>query len=282
MTCVLHSLNRPEGCGVQENDGKTYGQRRIVSTPPLTRNMRNRSIIVVGAKTKDVLSVLLLLRHFDYDTAMVSSATNVVEQIAEAHPALVINCLNLPGIKGTKLFDLLREDRRTASIPMIFVVSPGDVAGERRCYDIGGAGCISRPVLADDLYRIVQEVIEPRTRASIRLDAKIDLMLNKAPLVCPDGTCRIDLSENGMYVPTDQPLAPGVKVDVEMRIKEQIISVQGVVLHRSTTGRGRRNVSGMGIMFFKISPKDQLVIRNFLQEELSQDVKNELAQEQGG
>ncbi len=253
-----------------------------MSMPPITRKNRNRSIIVAGARTRDVLSVVLLLRHFDYDTILVSNAADIVDQIAEAHPALVINCLNLPGIKDTKLFDLLREDRRTASVPMIFVVSPGDVAGERRCYDIGGAGCISRPVLADDLYRVVQEVIEPRTRASIRLDAKIDVLLNKAPLVCPDGPCKIDLSENGMYVPTDQPLAPGVKVDVEMRIKEQIVSVQGVVLHRSTTGRGRRNVSGMGIMFVKISPKDQLVIRNFLKEELSQDIKNDLAREKAG
>ncbi len=245
--------------------------------PP--RAAKKRSIIVAGAKTKDVLSMVLMLRHFDYDAAIVNSAVNIVDQIAAARPALVINCLNLPGIKGTRLFDLLKEDRRTESIPMAFVVSPGDVAGERRCYDIGAAGCISRPVIADALYRVVQEIIEPKTRASIRLDAEIDVSLNGMPLSGPDSFCTIDLCENGMYVPTDKPLAPGVKIDVEMRIKDRTISVTGVVLHRSTSGRGRRNVSGMGIMFVKIEPQDQTAIRNFIREELSEDVRAELTRE---
>jgi CheY-like chemotaxis protein len=240
---------------------------------------RNRAIIVAGARSRDVLSIALMLKHFDYDTTVVNSAVNIVTQIAAVQPALIINYLNVPGIKGPKLFDLLKEDRRTASIPMIFVVSPGDIAGEKLCYGIGGAGCVTRPVQVDDLYRIVQEIIEPRTRTSIRLDARLDVSINGVPLVCPDGPCRIDLSEHGMYVPSDKPLAPGKKVDVQIRIKDRDISAEGVVLHRSTVGRGRRNTSGMGIMFVKIDHRDQLAIRDFVRKEFSEGVNKDLARE---
>ncbi len=251
-----------------------------MDTPSQGVNKRkNRAIIVAGARTRDVLSIALMLKHFDYDSTVVNSAVNIVEQIAAVRPALVVNYLNIPGIKGAKLFDLLKEDRRTASIPMIFVISPGDTAGEKLCYGIGGAGCVTRPVQVDELYRIVQEIIEPRTRTSIRLDARLDVSINGVPLVCPDGPCRIDLSEHGMYVPSDKPPAPGKKIDVQIRIKDRNISAEGVVLHRNTAGRGRRNVSGMGIMFVKIDQRDQLFIRDFVRKEFSDGLKKELARE---
>ncbi len=243
------------------------------------KKRRNRAIIVAGARTKDVLSIALMLKHFEYDSTVVNSPVNIVEKIASVRPALIVNYLNLPGIKGAKLFDMLKDDRRTASIPMIFVVSPGDAAGEKLCYGIGGAGCVSRPVQVDELYRLVQEIIEPRTRTSLRLDARLDVSINGVPLVCPEGPCRIDLSEHGMYVPTDKPLAPGKKMDVEIRIKNRNISAEGVVLHRNTVGQGRRNASGMGIMFVKIDPQDQLVIRDFIRKEFSEGLKKELARE---
>ncbi len=251
-----------------------------MDTPSKALNKRkNRAIIVAGAKTRDVLSIALMLKHFDYDATVVNSAVNIVDQIAAVRPALIVNYLNLPGIKGTKLFDVLKDDRRTASIPMVFVVAPGDTAGEKLCYGIGGAGCVTRPVQVDDLYRIVQEIIEPRTRTSIRLDARLDVSINGVPLVSPDGYCRIDLSEHGMYVPTDKPLAPGKKIDVQIRIKDRDISAQGLVLHRSTVGRGRRNTSGMGIMFVKIDSRDQLAIRDFVRKAFSEDLNKELAAE---
>jgi CheY-like chemotaxis protein len=236
----------------------------------------HRSILVVGNKTQSMLSICLLLKRFEYDVTEAYTASEALGLISAEIPALVITDLTLPGMSGMDFFQMLKQARRTASLPVVFTVPLSDAASERRCYDNGAAGCIMKPIQSEELYRIVQSLIEPIPRESIRIDARSAVSLNNEPLGCPEDTCDIDLSEHGMYVPTYKPYPTNRRITVRFHIKDRTISAEGSVVY-SYTSVGRHREPGIGLKFVSIAPQDQEFIRSFIRDEVTRNVKETLA-----
>lgn len=240
---------------------------------------RNRSILVVGNKTGEMRSVSLLLKKFDYQVRVAFSAGEAIAKVSEAIPALIITEVVLPGVGGVDLLHLLRQSRRTAFIPVVFMIHPTDAASERRCVEIGAAGCITKPVQADELYRMVQSVIEPIRRQDIRIDTRLFVSVNEVPLDCEAGGCDIELSEGGMYVPMDNPYERDKRITVRFNIGDRTICVEGSVVYSNASGVVPRKESGMGLKFINIEAADREVIRKFIREEVMKDIRSSSAPE---
>jgi chemotaxis family two-component system response regulator PixH len=243
------------------------------------KKIRNRSIVVAGNKTLEILSLSLLLQRFEYDVFSAHTAAEALERISANRPALIITDLVLPGMSGMDLFRLLKQDLRTAFIPVIFVIPPSDVASDRLCMESGAKACISKPIQAEELFRTVQEIIEPKPRADIRIDTRLPVSLNNVRVDCPEGVCAVDLSENGIYVPTREPFPQNRRVTVQIDIKDRTISATAAVLHSHSPAEGQRKEPGMGLKFVKISQQDQDFIRKFIHDEVSRDIKSALSRE---
>ena len=250
-----------------------------MTMPSLSKRPRNRFIVVVGNKTQEMLALSLLLQRFEYQVATTHTAGQALEQVSASLPAIIITDLNLPGMSGIDLFHLLKQSKRTSSIPVVFLVPLSDAASERRCLDIGAAGYISKPVQAEDLYRTVQATIEPAPRADIRIGARVPILVNNMPIQSPDANSEIDLSERGMYLPMNSPLPRSRRLNVQMQIRNRTISVEGAVLHSHTQGERSYKGPGMGLKFTKISPQDRDFIRRYIREEVNRDIKAALAKE---
>ena len=122
----------------------------------------NRTIVIAGGKTRDMLSLSVLLERFAYKVHSAYTAPQALELISSARPALVIADPVLAGANRTDLLhQLLQQDRAVASIPVIYMVFPSDAAMEQKCLAYGAAGCISKPVQAEELFHAVQVAIEP-------------------------------------------------------------------------------------------------------------------------
>jgi CheY-like chemotaxis protein len=240
---------------------------------------KNRSILVVGNTTKDMRSVTLLLQRFEYDVVAVCTVSEAIESISAAVPALIITEATLPGMSGINLFQLLRQTKRTASIPVVFMIPLTDAASERRCLDTGAAGCITKPVQAEALYRIVQAVIEPVQRCDIRIDTRLFVSVNNVPLDCAGGVCDIELSERGMYVPMDKPYPRDKKITVKFHIKDRVISAEGSVLYSHAAGVVPHKETGMGLKFINIEPGDRECIRKFIRDEVMRDIRTSFSPE---
>jgi CheY-like chemotaxis protein len=238
----------------------------------------HHSILVVGNKTQTMLSICLLLKRFEYNVLEAYTASEALGLISNDVPALVITDLVLPGMSGMDFFQMLKQTRRTASLPVVFTIPLSDAASERRCYDNGAAGCIMKPIQSEELYRIVQELTEPIPRESIRIDARSPVALNNEPLGCPEDSCAIDLSEHGMYVPTYKPYPRNRRITIRFHIKDRTISAEGSVVH-SYTSVGKHREPGIGLKFVRIAPRDQEFIRSFIRDEVTRDVKATLALE---
>jgi CheY-like chemotaxis protein len=236
----------------------------------------HRSILVVGNKTQSMLSICLLLKRFEYNVSEAYTASQALDIISAAVPALVITDLILPGMDGMDFFQMLKQSRRTASIPVVFMVPMSDAAAERRCYDNGAAGCITKPIQSEELYRVVQAITEPIPRENIRIDTRSSVSLNNEPLECPDESCAIDLSEHGMYVPTYKPYPRNRRITVRFHIKDRTISAEGSVVY-SYTSVGQHREPGIGLKFVNIAPQDQEFIRRYIRDEVTRDVNKKLS-----
>ncbi len=238
-----------------------------------------RHILVVGNKSQDILSLATHLQLFGYEASSASTTAGALEWVSKSIPALIITDVVLPGMSGIDLFGLLKHDARTASIPVVFMIFPTDAATEQRCRGMGASGCISKPFQPEELYRTVQEVIEPLPRANIRINAQLSLSLNKVPLECPEGGCEVELSEHGMYVPMADPYPAHRRISLQINIKDRTISAEGSVLYRKTGPTGRYRGSGMGLQFTRIDPLDREYLRTYIRGEVARGISSVLARD---
>jgi CheY-like chemotaxis protein len=208
---------------------------------------------------------------------LASTAAESIKRISAAAPALVITNLVLPGIGGMDLLKLLKQTIRTASIPVVCLIPLNDTESEGRCLSAGAAACISKPVQAEDLYRAVQLTIEPIPRGEIRIGARLPVSVDNVPLDCPGGKCEIDLSVDGMYVPTKKPYPRNRRITVQFNIKDRIIAAQGSVLYRHVSGPGPSKKPGIGLKFIDMADQDQEFIRTFIRNEVTRDISAALS-----
>jgi CheY-like chemotaxis protein len=233
---------------------------------------RNRYILIVDSKTQELFSTSLLLQRFDYQVWSANTAGQALEMVSVAIPALIITDLMLPGISGMDLLHLLRQDPRTASLPVVFLLPAGDFIAERRCREVGAAGWMSRPIQTDDLYRIVQRAIEPNPRKNIRIQTRMAVSVNDQPLNCIEGESSSILSEHGMYVQIPRPYPRNEHLSVQIKIKNRTVSAEATVLYRHSYGEGPFKEPGMGLKFISIAPNDQDFIRRFIRGEVTRGV----------
>jgi CheY-like chemotaxis protein len=236
------------------------------------KKSKNRSILLVSNKTGEMLSISLMLQRFEYETISANTVANALDRISEAIPALAIVDLVLPGMSGMDLFHLLRQDRRTAYLPVIFLIPMSDVASERRCLDSGAAGCLSMPVQAEELYQTVQTAMELRPRANIRIVTKLAVSVDDAPNEAEEQRS-VGLSERGMFVPTTGAFTRNQRVTVHMHIKNRAISAEGTVIYRHVSGGGYAGETGIGLRFTDMDPLDRDFIKAFIRDEIVRDIR---------
>jgi len=241
------------------------------ANPPVVQKQDRRTILVSGNNTNAQATVTLLLQRFKYNVSIVQTAAEAFESAATIHPALIITDLSGSGASDLALFDKLRSDKRTASIPVIVMVSASDAAGERRSLDYGAAACITKPIQAEELYQTVQAIVERRPRVNIRIALKVPVSVDNVPLEFCEKACEIGLSEEGMYLPTSKPQARNKRIKVALHIKDRVISVEGAVLYMNAPDARPGVEPGMGVKFVSIAPEDQAFIRQFIHDEITQD-----------
>ena len=238
------------------------------------QNGTKRYILVVDSKAQELLSTSLLLQRFDYQVWSANTTAQALEMVAVAVPALVIADLSLPGMSGTDLLHLLKQDPRTSSVPVVLLIPDGTEATVKRCLEEGAAGYISKPVQAEELFRTVQASIEPSPRKNIRIKTRLAVSVNNVPLKCIEGECASILSEYGMYVPMAKPYQKNEQLTVQIKINNRSVSAKASVLYRHMYGEGPFNEPGMGLKFIGMASEDQDFIRQFIREETTKSGKS--------
>jgi len=197
--------------------------------------------------------------------------------VSVAMPSLIITDLVLPGMSGVDLLRLLRQDPRTASLPVVIFYRAGDDVAERRCRDSGAAGCIPKPINAENVFQTIQNILERTPRSHIRIQTSLSVIINGRSLDVNEGDFASILSEQGMYVRMADPYPRNEQLAIQINLNGRTISVDTVVLYSHAHGNGPFKEPGMGLKFLRILQQDQLCIRQFIREEVMSGITTKKA-----
>jgi CheY-like chemotaxis protein len=73
-------------------------------------------------------------------------------------PLLLLLDINMPRLDGVELLRQLRQDPRTAQLPVIMLTTTDDPREVRRCYDLGCASYITKPVEYDRFVEAIRRL----------------------------------------------------------------------------------------------------------------------------
>src|SRR3954468_19969899 len=73
-------------------------------------------------------------------------------------PLLVLLDINMPRVDGVEVLRQLKADPRTAQLPVIVLPPPDDPREVRRCYELGCASYVTKPVEYDTFVEAVRRL----------------------------------------------------------------------------------------------------------------------------
>lgn len=108
--------------------------------------------LLVDDLSENLLSLEALLRRDDLELLMAKSGDEALELLLHHDFALALIDVQMPGLNGFELAELMRGNERTRRIPIIFVTA-GTHSAERRFqgYEAGAVDFIQKPIEPDIL-----------------------------------------------------------------------------------------------------------------------------------
>ena len=119
--------------------------------------MTGPKILLVEDNQRNMKLFRDVLQAAGYDTVEATTGGRAVELAIEHSPDLVLMDVQLPEIDGVEALGRLREDERTASIPVLALTAQAMQGDRERFLAVGFDGYVSKPV---DIVALVDTVHE--------------------------------------------------------------------------------------------------------------------------
>lgn len=232
---------------------------------PETR--KKKYILIVEKSVDDRFQTSMLLQRFGYNTFGTGVAAEAVDFMFVAPPVAIIA---EAGPTSASLVYRLKKSPGFTDIPIIILLAAPDPSLEERVKRGEYAGLVKKPVNAEELYQVVQAVIEKTPRKNIRIYTRLCAAIEDS-YACDKEIVTV-LSEYGMFVQTPEPRSISKIFPVSFEIKERTIRVEAVVLYTTENEGGPFREAGMGLKFTKINPEDSALIKAYILEGVQENL----------
>jgi CheY-like chemotaxis protein len=228
-----------------------------------------RLLIVIDGRPAHLFYTNILLQRLGYRIHAVKTAEDALEIMHTADPSLVLTEISLTGMTGVDLLKKIRQDPKTAEVPVIVLTSLKDQAVKSACLQEGCAAYLLKPVEPDVLYAAIQKETKD-TRQFIRLKTKLNVTVGDEAAA----TSLIDdyvtaLSEQGMFISTMKPKPVGMEIPITIYFENVRIGFDGQVLYSFSRDEGPLKTPGMGIKIVRIDPDDRETIKTIITKEIT-------------
>src|SRR6201991_3742957 len=138
--------------------------------------------LLVDDLEENLLSLEALLRRDGLVLLKARSGDEALELLLDHDVALALVDVQMPGLNGFELAELMRGNERTRRIPIIFLTA-GNADGQRRFrgYEAGAVDFIQKPIESDilrskadvffELFRQRQQIAEQRDELEVHAEA---------------------------------------------------------------------------------------------------------------
>ncbi len=119
----------------------------------------SRTILVVDDEPNARSLLRLILVRAGFDVLVAQDGYEALKEIERAIPAAVILDIMMPGIDGFVVCEKLRQDDKTADLPIIMLSARADPESINRGLSLGASKYLTKPVTPDLLIQEVNEVL---------------------------------------------------------------------------------------------------------------------------
>jgi two-component system, cell cycle response regulator DivK len=119
--------------------------------------MLGERVLIVEDNEKNMKLVRDVLQATGYRTLEATTGEEAVELALSQAPALVLMDVQLPGIDGVEALERLRQNERTASIPVLALTAQAMSGDRERFLEAGFDGYLAKPVDVGELIEAVRE-----------------------------------------------------------------------------------------------------------------------------
>jgi DNA-binding response OmpR family regulator len=239
---------------------------------PSPFSRKSRYILVVEGNINDLFTTAMLLQRFSYPVCTARNARQALDMVSVAMPALMVADYDLSGMNSIELLRVLGSNSRTAGIPVIILLPPGENDHDTTELEIGGCTFLKKPVLLEDIYPAVQAAMEHTPRTNIRVQAALPVSVNDVALDSAKGECATDLSAHGLYIRTFKYHRPHEQVTLQLTIGDRIIKAEGTVIYTRRQDAGPFAELGMAVKFTKLMAEDREFIKQFVRDEVTRGI----------
>jgi two-component system, cell cycle response regulator DivK len=116
-----------------------------------------KRVLIVEDNEKNMKLFRDVLQATGYSTLEATTGEEAIELSLSQAPALVLMDVQLPGIDGVEALERLRQNERTASIPVLALTAQAMSGDRERFLEAGFDGYLAKPVDVGALIEAVRE-----------------------------------------------------------------------------------------------------------------------------
>lgn len=130
--------------------------------------MTNASVFIVDDDPALIAAVAEALSDDGYRVSGASDSRAGLLAVLSEPPDLLVLDVNMPGLNGWEICDIVRRQTTTQDVPVLFLTGRGEVRDQITALQVGGTDHLRKPFRVEELRRKVQALTSGRRRKESR------------------------------------------------------------------------------------------------------------------
>ncbi|MCM1157750.1 MAG: response regulator [Bacteroidales bacterium] len=152
----------------------------------MIKNTGKEKILIVDDVETNRAILEEIIKDMGEIPILAESGEQALEMIKEIQPQLVLTDISMPGMDGYELCRILKEDRETKNIPIIFISAFDDPKDIIEGFSLGGEDYITKPFISNvvqarvgvhlRLHEVKRELMEMNRRLQVSVSEQLKQM----------------------------------------------------------------------------------------------------------
>ncbi len=142
-------------------------------------------LIVDDSPVSSMVVSMILKKHSDYRTVRAWDGPACIKKAKEVKPDLILLDIQMPGMNGIEVCKVLKKDKKTHDIPVIFVTASTDNETLKEAFESGGTDYVRKPVNKIELLaRIKSVLLQKKLEKKLLEEERLRGVLEMAGGIC--------------------------------------------------------------------------------------------------
>ena len=148
-------------------------------------DVSGKTILITDDNPVNIKLITGILTKNLYQTASAINGRECLEAAKNLSPDLILLDIMMPETSGIEVCKMLRHNKDTQNIPVIFVTADTDNATLKAAFEAGGTDYVCKPINNIELLaRIKSALIQRELTKKLLLDEKLQGILETAGAIC--------------------------------------------------------------------------------------------------